>query len=195
MQYNVAEITHLIQNRRSIFPRQYSGEAIEDSLVEQVLEAANWAPTHKRTEPWRFMVFQGEGLKKLADYQAGMYKKHTPSEKYQEVKYEKLKNNPLKASHIIAICMKRQANESLPEIEEVCAVACAVQNMALMATALGIGSYWSTGGVTYIDEAKPFFKLEEKDKLLGLFYLGYIAKPAPEGKRGAIQEKTLWVRE
>lgn len=35
------------------------------SALEQMLEAANWAPTHGRTEPWRFVVLSGEGLQEM----------------------------------------------------------------------------------------------------------------------------------
>jgi nitroreductase len=193
--FNIAEINHLIKTRRSVFPAQFSGEKIEDSIIEQMLENANWAPTHGLTEPWRFVVFSGEGIKKLAHFQAEMYKKRTLPEKFEETKYEKLQLSPLKASHIIAIGMKRQESGKIPEIEEIEAVACAVQNMYLTATAYGVGAYWGSGGVTYYPEAKSFFGLDEKDKLLGFFYVGQIAKPSPAGTRKPIAEKVTWVRE
>ncbi len=47
----------LIKNRRSVFPAQYNDKPIERETIEKILEAANWAPTHKKTEPWRFKVF------------------------------------------------------------------------------------------------------------------------------------------
>jgi uncharacterized protein involved in response to NO len=33
-----------------------NGEQVSDAEVQQILEAANWAPTHGKTEPWRFAV-------------------------------------------------------------------------------------------------------------------------------------------
>ncbi|SFE62003.1 nitroreductase family protein [Thermoflexibacter ruber] len=191
--YNTEQINHLIRHRRSTFPRQYSGEKVEKAIIEQILENANWAPTHGKTEPWRFFVFTGEGLQKFADFQAEMYQKFTPLEKFSPEKYEKMKQDPLKASHIIGIAMKRQKEGKIPEIEEVEAVACAVQNMYLTATAYGLGAYWSTGGVTYMEEAKEFFGLGEKDKLLGFFYIGKIATPSPDGERFPISEKVSWI--
>lgn len=191
--YNIQEINHLIRNRRSVFPRQYSGEKVATTIIEQILENANWAPTHGKTEPWRFFVFAEGGLLQFADFQAELYKKVTPPEKFNPEKYEKMKNEPLLASHIIAIVMQRQKVEKIPEIEEIEAVACAVQNMYLTATAYGLGAYWSSGGVTYLEEAKEFFGLGEKDKLLGFFYIGSIATPSPDGERKPIQEKTTWI--
>jgi nitroreductase len=73
-------------------------------------------------------------------------------------------------------------------------VACAVQNIYLSTTAYGIGGYWSTGGVTYMEEAKSFYGLGDRDKLMGFFYLGVIQTPSPKAKRGPIIEKTTWVQ-
>jgi nitroreductase len=89
--------------------------------------------------------------------------------------------------------MKRDKLERLPEVEEIEAVACAVQNMYLTASALGVGCYWGSGGITYFEEAKPFFGLDEKDRLLGFMYFGIPKSKLQAGKRGPISEKVKWV--
>ena len=64
------DIHSLIHRRRSIFPKFYvPGKPVERALLEQLLENANWAPTHKLTEPWRFQVFHSaESRHALGDY-------------------------------------------------------------------------------------------------------------------------------
>jgi nitroreductase len=196
--FNIEEINKIIRNRRSQFVAQFKeNDPVDDSIITELLENANWAPTHKLTEPWRFVVFSGEGLKKLADFQSNLYKER--SEKagnFKEATYIKFKENPLKASHIIAIGMKRDLLANLPEMEEIAAVSMAVQNMYLTASARGLAAYWGTGGPTFWPEAKPYFGLEEDDLLMGFFY---VAKPAsdrwPEGKRKPISEKVTWIKE
>jgi nitroreductase len=91
--------------------------------------------------------------------------------------------------------MKRDPNKKFPEVEEIAAVATAVQNIYLSVTVYGLGGYWTTGGVTYNEKAKPFFGLNEDDKLMGFFYIGHVAVPSPAGKRQPIEEKVVWVRE
>ena len=49
----------LIKSRRSIMPKDYSGEEVSQEEIERLLEAANWAPTHHRSEPWRYVVVSG----------------------------------------------------------------------------------------------------------------------------------------
>lgn len=192
MQFDTEQVNRLIKERRSTFPRQYdTGKPVPDTVIHQLLENANWAPNHKLTEPWRFTVFTGAGLKTFANLQAGVYKT-TAGDTFAEDKYQKLLTNPLACSHIISIGMKRHNN--VPEIEEIAAVACAVQNMYLTAAAYNIGCYWTTGGVTYNEKAKALFGLDVADKLMGFFYVGVIAVPSPQGKRGAIEDKVTWVR-
>ncbi|WP_425562900.1 nitroreductase family protein [Marivirga lumbricoides] len=196
MSFNTTEINRLIKSRRSIFPAQYTGEKVPDEIVQQMLENAQWAPTHKLTEPWRFTVFTGEGLKKLGEFQSSIYKEDAEAKgNYSPEKFEALKAKPLTASHVIAIAMKRNEKELVPEIEEIESVACAVQNMYLTATAYGIGCYWGSGGVTYLEKAKESFGLATKDKLLGFLYIGMPKEGFwPEGKRSPIEDKVHWVK-
>lgn len=186
-------IHEIIRSRRAVFPPAYNGQPITRELIEQVLENANWAPTHKRTEPWRFKVFTGNALERLGAYLANVYKTNTPVDQFSDVKYNKMLKNPTRAGCVIAVCMERDPAQSLPEWEEIAAVACAVQNMWLTCTALGIASYWSTPGA--ILKADEFLGLKAGERCLGLFYMGYSDAPAPEGIRRPIAEKTQWITE
>lgn len=186
-------VNALIRSRRSIYTNMFSGEPVDNGIIEGMLENANWAPSHRLTNPWRFVVFHGNGLKKLSEFQGELYRQRSGAD-FDEVKFKKMVGKPLECSHVIAIGMQRDEKERVPEIEEVCAVACAVQNMWLTASAHKIGCYWSTGGVTFYEEAKPFFGLDEKDKLLGFLYIGTPKIDNwPQGKRVPISEKVTWV--
>ena len=194
MKFDVAVINQLIKNRRSVFPKDYTGERVDDAIVKQMLENANWAPTHKLTEPWRFVVFTGDGIKKLATFQGECYKKVTTTDgTFREDRYQNLLTKPMESSHIIAVGMKRDEKKSVPEIEEIGAVFCAVENMYLTATAYGVGCYLSTGGVTNFEEAKEFFGLGKDDKLLGFLNIGMPKSILLEGRRKTIEEKVKWV--
>ena len=186
------EINGLIRSRRSTKPCLYNGMRIKDDLVWQILENANWAPTHGLTQPWRFKVFTDSGLEKLAIFQADLYKQITPKAKFKSEKYERMKTNLLRSSHVIVICMKRQISEKIREIEEIEAVACSVQNMALTAAAHQICSFWGSGGITYTEELKKFLGLGEKDKCLGYLYLGYSDNPTTQSRRDFIKDKVEW---
>lgn len=194
MDYKIEEVNHLIRNRRSVFPKQFEeGKKIPDEIIAEVVENATWAPSHGNLQPWKFIVFTDEGLKKLAAFQSELYKASS-GENFKQATFDNLQSNPLKASHVIAICMKRDPNKKFPEVEEICATATAVQNIYLSVAAFGLGGYWTTGGVTYNEKAKPFFGLGDDDKLLGFFYIAYVAVPSPSKNRAPVEEKVEWVR-
>ena len=109
MKFDTEAINLLIKSRRSVFPKNYlEDKKVDDHIVSQLLENANWAPTHKLTEPWRFVVFSNEGLAKLAEFQAACYKQVTEKDgSFREERYQNLKTKPMQSSHIIAIGMGR----------------------------------------------------------------------------------------
>lgn len=182
-------IFDVIKSRRSVFPAQYNDKPIRKGSIEKVLEAANFAPTHKKTEPWRFKVLQGETKEKLGLFLSLKYMETDPKPK--QFKVEKLIQNPKKAGAVIAICMQRDPQESLPEWEEVAATAMAVQNMWLCCTEMGIGCYWSSPGlIQYMDD---FFELNPGEVCLGFFYMGYYDEEISEVTRGPWQEKVTWL--
>ena len=183
------ELKEIIQNRRSVFPDQYNDKPISKTVLSQLLEAANWAPTHKRTEPWRFKVLQGDKKNELGVFLSEKFK--ATAEKFSEFKYNKIQRNSKKAGAIIAICMDRDLEESIPEWEEIAATAMAVQNMWLTATALGLGAYWSSPGL--ISTMDEFFTLKPNEKCLGFLFLGYYDGPYPERTPNPIEDKVEWL--
>ncbi len=195
MSLRLAAANALIRRRRTIKPQDMSDKPVETRLLASILENANWAPTHGMTEPWRFFVFTGDGRKRLADFCQSLYQKVTPEKEFRSDKFEKLGSLPQKASVVIAVGMKRQEIEKIAEIEEIEAVACAVHNMHLTASAIGMAAYWSTPPLVYTDEMRQWLGLgDPRDKCLGLFFLGWPESDTwPEGKRGDTLEKIVYV--
>lgn len=195
MKYSLSEVTEIIRNRRSISPEKYSARKVHREQIELMLTNATWAPTHGMTQPWRFKVFMDAGLEKLAEFLPELYRKKTNPEQFKEVKYDRLVTRLQNVSAIIIVCMERDKTQKIKELEEIEAVACAVQNMALTATAAGLGCYWSTPGYIYSDEMLEFLKLENQDKCLGLIYLGYPVDEWPTSHRKPLEYVTEWVTE
>lgn len=187
-------VSAVIKGRRSIGWAKMNGTIIPDEVVNGLLELAHWAPTHGRTEPWKFFVYGGEALTNFGKAHADLYWQNTPEDKRQEATYTKLEHNVDKASHLIIATMKRGENPKIPVIEEIAAASAAVQNILLGATALGIASFWSTGGMTLTPALKEYQGLGAEDVVLGLIFLGYTDEPAKEGTRNApISEKVKWL--
>jgi nitroreductase len=192
MTLNPKELSELIANRRSIFPNMYNNEPISDEMIWEILNAANWAPNHRKTEPWRFKVFRKQALERLSIYLSDYYEKHTPAEKFSQRKYDKTKGKPLRSDCVIAICMQRNQEELVPEWEEIAALGCAVQNMWLSCTANGIGAYWSSPASA--TNAQSFLELGEGERCLGLFYMGnWDQIEVKSDRKSPIEDKVVWM--
>ena len=194
MKYNLSEITDVIRNRRTIYPEQFSDRKVHQEQIELLLNNAIWAPTHGNTQPWRFKVFMDDARQNLSDFLVRTYLELTPEADQKEMKIVKMTNRPLKSSAVIAMCMERHESEKISEQDEMLAVACAIQNIHLTCTAYGLGGFWSTPGLINSQQMKDYLALGEKDKCLGLFYVGY---PSPEmewpkGQRKPIEYLTEW---
>lgn len=190
---NIDTIATIIQNRRTIKAQSYNGQIISKENIDRLLELANWAPTHALTEPWRFVVMAADAVNRFCEDHANLYKANTEAEKFVQGAYDKLKTQGEKASHIIAVFSKRGAKPNIQEIEEICASAAAVQNLLLGAEAMGLASFWSTGGQTLKPAMKKYFKLLPEDQMIGLLYLGYSDQPKTEGRRlTPIEDKVMW---
>ena len=191
---NSQELNALIKKRRSIFPKTYTvGKEIPQDIIEQVLENANYAPTHRLTEPWRFKILRGAALSKLADFLVADYKRSTPIAEQTDMKIKKMTENPTRSGCVIVINLKRHA-DMLPEWEEVAAVAMAVQNMWLTCTAYEIGAYWSSPS-SLTERGRDFLGLADDEKCLGLFYMGYHNMPDLPPQRKPISEKIEWIND
>lgn len=192
------DIDNIIKSRRSYFPTQFSGEEVDDRIIQRILQNANWAPSHLHTEPWRFKVYKKNGLKRLMHFLADTYKQITPVDQFSPGKMEKYYKRAELVSHIIVIVMKRHNYPNLPETEEISAVSCAVQNMWLtLSTVDNTGGTWLTGPLIYSDDLHHFLELDETEKCLGLFYIGTIRPdaPQPKGNRRSVSDKVTWVIE
>lgn len=192
MKFNLSEITELIKSRRTIYPEQFSTRKVQQDQIEKILNNAIWAPTHGNTQPWRFQVFVDKGRERLSDFLASWYMNNTPEESFNAQKFQKLQARPLLSSVAIAIIMVRDPNEKIPELEEIEAVACAVQNMYLTCAAYGLGGFWATPKAVYSRDMNTFLEIGEKDKCLGLFYIGYPAIEWPKSHRKPVEYIAKW---
>jgi nitroreductase len=195
MRFNLSEINELIKSRRTIYPEQFSERKVHREQIELILNNAQWAPTHGNTQPWRFHVFTGEGLQKLSTFLGKTYLELTNKEDQNDSKLAKLIRRPLLSSVVVAVSMKRQPEEKILEIEEIEAVACAIQNMHLSCTAYGLGGFWSTPKLIYSKKMNEFLELEVKDRCLGLFYIGYPAVDWPLAHRKPLEYHTTWINQ
>jgi nitroreductase len=218
-QLDQSSILDVIRMRRSIFPKQYAaGKTVPKIVIKKMLEAARWAPTHNLTQPWRFIVYETpEGRQSVGRFLAEAYKQRvmeaegvweeSANFKTHSKKFQKKVSNAAASSHIIAICVRRggisKVADKIHEVEEICSVAMAVQNMHLIATEYGVGAYWSSGGIYEQSQKQErniinpqklrlFLELQsQNDFCLGWFFVGPFEGKMSAGKRKELDANML----
>jgi len=188
---NITDLNALIAKRRSIYPKTYiAGKEIDKATIEQILTNANWAPSHRKTEPWRFHVIHSlEKRQALGNFAVDAHAKM--GRDMPDAKRERVRKAPVQAGCVIVLVLHRDLEERVPEWEELAALSCAVQNMWLTCSAMGLGSYWSTPK-NVCALMHYFVPMAENEKCAGLFYIGHHALPELPAERGAIEDKTTW---
>jgi nitroreductase len=189
------DLMDVIKGRRTI--GKVKEDSVPQEMIEKVLEAGIWAPSHYVTEPWKFFVLQGDARNRLGDVLADIYKENLEKEqlsKDEQNKSDLQKKKPLRAPVIIAVAALPSDKPKVMKREELAAAACAVQNMLLAAHTLGLGAIWRTGERAYHPFIKKFLQLGENDEMLGFIYLGFPDMPNPKAKRIDADQKTVWMQ-
>lgn len=180
----------------AIFTRHSLGKVKPDPLprevIEKLLSAAVQAPNHYKVRPWRFVVLMGKGREALGEALAASFRAKFPDLAAEA--YEKERQKPLRAPVVIAVAVDQPAEPKVNEIENICAVAAACQNLLLAATALGLGSIWRTGETARDPEIKKFLGFAPEQHLIGFLYLGYLEiSPAVQVERPSFEDRTVWL--
>ena len=193
---NAESLYGAILHRRSMGLSRLKPDAVDHALIEQMLKAANWAPSHGDTEPWRFTVFASEGRAVLAELferalQADMA--HNPQARPRESAHKRAFAAPVWISIGMVPARKEEGTLLMSEDEELMAVACAVQNLHLMASALGLAGMWHSKGTSVHPAVARGLGLEAPDRLLGFFMCGWPATDWLTSTRRPLSEKVRWV--
>ncbi len=186
----------LIHERRSTWPMNFDPEKkIGDTLIVEMLETAIWAPSHGLTQPWAFKVFHNDGISEFFTKMKDIYLEITPEDQVKASKIQKYEDKIGRVSHVIAVCMIRDPKKKYPEIEELIATACVIENIYICINAYGIAGYLSTGNICYTQQVKDYLNLGAEDLCLGFFQLGYPKNDInrPVRKRIPAADKTEWI--
>lgn len=179
-----------IQTRRSFALKDLSAEPVLTEHIELLLEAANWAPSHGKTEPWRFVVYQRDGRAALSSAFAAAFLKLNPDQQRGGEGERAQAQRPWQAPVWIALGM--QPSKKFPEWEDMLAFGAAVQNMHLMASALGLAAKWTSGAVVLHPSVAEVVGFGDDVRLYGFLYIGHPAGDWPTGSRRPISEKVSW---
>ncbi len=176
-------------------PRRSLGNVMQDPIprlqIDRLLEAAVQAPNHYKVRPWRFAVITGNGRQALGEAMVQALTRKHPE--LDPSAFEKERSKPLRAPLIIAVGVDRPEEPRVIEVENICAVAAACQNILLAATDMGLAGYWRTGESARDPEVKELLGLAPDQHLIAFLYIGKPVDPAEFQPRPGFEDRTVWI--
>jgi len=179
-----------IRERRSI--KRFTDRPVSRDEIETLLAAATLAPNHRLTQPWRFYVLGPE-----ARYAYGLALGERKARKIEEPEAARAMRDTVAREHRELPCMiaVAVANNENPEIrdEDYAATMMAVQNIALAAVELGLGTHIKTGGVMTDSSARQAAGVRDDERIVAIVNVGVPADVPPPKKREPATAFTTWV--
>ena len=167
---NVQEV---IRSRRTI--HSFTTKQVPARIIQRAIEAANFAPCHCHTFPWRFTSLNAQRRELLTKLAIELKFENRSSD---EMVKEKVLKKFLSPSHLL-VASQVINGDAKRSLEDYAACACAIQNLCLSLTGDGVGSKWSTAKITSNKHTYHIVGIDpNQEKIIGFIWIGYGSAPA-----------------
>ena len=186
------ETLKLLTTRRSVKAAHMAEPGPTAADLDTILGCAARVPDHKKAEPWRFIVFEGDARAKFGAVLADVLQaedKEAPS----PARLETERGRFLRAPLVVAVVSRVRPMMGAPEWEQVLSCGAAGMNLCLAANALGFGTCWITEWYAYSPGVARALGLAEGERVAGFVYIGTPKERQPDRGRPALaQIVTRW---
>lgn len=180
----------ILRQRRSI--KRFTNRPVSRNEIETLLEAAILAPNHRLTQPWRFHV-----LGPHARQAYGLALGERKARKLDDVGAARALRDRVVEEHralpcMIAVAIVRNDDPEIAE-EDYAAAMMGIENLALAAVDLGLGTHIKTGGVMEDPDARAAVGVEANERIIAIVNVGEPAEVPPAKLRQRASALTRWV--
>ncbi len=188
-QMSAEQLIAWINSRRSI--GNLNEPAPSHEQIRVAIGCAATAPDHKKLQPWRFIVTEGEARHHLGQalVAAAQAKAAIDGEALSEKTRHKTADLPLRAPVIITVVTQMQDHKKVPPFEQMLSAGSAVQNLILALKAQGFSTVWRTGLLCNEPAVKAYFDISEDDYVTAFVYTG--TSPVEKNSRKPIDIESL----
>ena len=180
------DLNKLIRDRRTI--QIFTNEIVSDNDVKEALELSLWAPNHRLTFPWFYMIVDQARREKLANLSIELKSKKTPDGRLTDAVKASMRTAFLNPSHYVALGLKKNSDPAIDK-ENFATLACSVQLASLVLWEKGIGSKWTTSGFSMSPKTYEILGISmEEIRLEGGLMIGKFAKVPPVVPRPSIDK-------
>ncbi len=183
----VSTIATLMQSRQTILPKRLMAPGPDDGQLQQILEASSSAPDHGQLLPWRFILVPTGARAALAGVFGAALLERDPLATPEQVQQaqEKAHRSPCL---LLMVVDALRGDPDVDVSERIVSSGCAVQNLLLMATALGFGSALTSGKALKSAALRALFGLKEGEQALCFVSVGTVQSSRPGRLRPAMQD-------
>ena len=163
----------LLQARQTILPKRLAEPGPSDAELECIVGAAAHAPDHGQLLPWRFVRVPAARREPLAEVFAAALLDRDSSATPEQVAQarDKAQRSPVL---LLLVVDGHRGDPQIDLYERLVSAGCAVQNMLLMATALGYGSALTSGKALKFAGLRDLFGLSEGEHAVCFISLGTV---------------------
>jgi nitroreductase len=167
--------SYWIDARRTTLPKRLCGPGPSADQKAALRRAACAAPDHRQRRPWRFIEIGAEQRARLGEWfvQALLERDPHANASEQMQAREKAHRSPWL---LLLVCRVRGDDPDVPAAERLLSAGCAVQNLLLMATAMGLGSALTSGKATGSRALREGFGLHADEDALCFVNVGHVSE-------------------
>ena len=187
-----------IYDRRSI--RKYQDREVPTEYIEQLIDAARMAPSAKNRQPWKYIVYTGDGKQKLTDAMAkGIEREESGEAKFPDFRYgiADAKNTVrvMREAPVVIVVLNTNGKSPFIPVKEdgriveqcdALSIGASIQNMLLRAQELGLGTLWIANTCFAYNELIEFIGTD--NQLTGIVAVGAANEALPKRPRKALRD-------
>jgi nitroreductase len=176
------EMLDRLRSRRSNLVKLMGGQGPDRETLHDILNISARVPDHRKLEPWRFVVFEGDARAEFGQHIGSAFKKDNPNMPLDRVMFEsaRLQRAPLV---VAVIASPKECPRGTPLWEQELSAGAVCFNMLLAAQAHGFAAQWLTEWYGYHDGVNAALGLSKTERIAGYIYIGHTEEaPAPRAR-------------
>ena len=175
----------LLKARRSVLAKNLSFPGPNEDQKRTILEIASRVPDHRKLEPWRFIIIEGENRLKLGQAFCKIKLEEcqlTP----EQIEAEKNRYNQ---APLVVVVVFSPVEHKTPVFEQLLSCGAVCQHINLTSSALGFASQWVTNWCSYDKQAQSELGLKPHESIAGFFHIGTATCIPNDRQRPCLDEK------
>ena len=178
-------IIQLLKTRRSVLSKNLTEPGPNQAQLDTILQIATRVPDHRKLEPWRFILIQGDNRLKLGEKFCEIKLKEQELTK-QQIKAEQ---NRYSYAPLVIVVVFSPVEHKTPVFEQLLSCGAVCQHINLASSALGFASQWVTNWCSYDKQAQSELGLKPHESIAGFFHIGTASCIPNDRQRPCLDEK------